>query len=432
MENIFVLSAIIAVLLFAFLFSGQWVGLALATVGIIMLVFMVGDGQVAMVGRLQFNIANMFILAAIPLFIFMGFIFINSGMTDLVYRAVSPVVSIFPGGLLHTNVVGGSVLGAACGTSVAGTVAITTVALPQLQKRQYDKTLTYGSLAAGGTMSALIPPSGTMIIYGAWVGESVGKLFMAGIIPGVIMTLAFMVYMGVRAVRNPHLAPKERVSIEVMLRGLLNIIPMIILVVGVLGSIYAGIATPTEAAGMGVFITLVLAAAYRRLNWQVIRTAAWEAAKLTCMVMLLVVGAQFFAMGISALRIPQTLTELLTHLEIDRTIILGSVMVLYIVLGMFMEATAILLMTLPLTYPVLMALGYNSVWFGIIVVVLVQVGLLSPPFGMDVFIVNKIAEEKNIGIGFRGAMPFMLIMLLESILLIAYPKIVTWLPSQML
>lgn len=422
----------VALILFLFLLSGQWVGIALATAGIIILVFMTGKGDIAMVGRLQFNMANSFVLGAVPLFIFMGYTLIHSRISDLVYQAVTPLVSRIPGGLLHTNVVAGSIFGATCGTSTAGTAAVATVALPQLRMRKYDKQLTYGSVAAGGTMSALIPPSLTFIVYGSTVGESIGALFIGGVIPGAIMTLLFMTYIGTRSIINPHVAPREDVAGMELLRGLLYILPVILLATVVLGSIYLGIATPTEAAAVGMVSAVILSAAYRRLNWEMMRKTIVDTVRLTCMVMLLIVGAQFFAMGISMLGLPAKMTAFFVTLPVHRLVVFSFVIVLYIVLGMFMEATAIILMTLPLTYPLAIGLGFSGVWFGVVLTVLVQVGLLTPPFGMDVFITHQISGEKDMAPAIRGAIPFALIMLVVVGLLIAFPNLATWLPSTML
>lgn len=431
MNNIFLTTGIIVVLLFLFLLSGQWVALVLATLGIIIAVFMIGDNQVAMVGRLQFNQANSFVLSAVPFFIFMGYVLIHSRLSDLVYRSVSPLVSFIPGGLLHTNVVAGAVFGATCGTSTAGTAAVGALAIPQLKERKYDRGLTYGSVAAAGTMSALIPPSLTFIVYGAIVNESVGRLFMAGILPGVVMTALFMIYIGIRTVINPAVAPKEKVKTKEMLVGLVGLLPVFIMVFVVLGSIYAGVATPTEAASMGGVGALVLAAAYRRLNKQVVMNALTDTVKLTCMVMILVIGAIYFSMALSILRLPRLLTVWLVSLPVHRMTIFALIIVFYIVLGMFMEGTAILLLSLPLTFPVAMSLNFDPIWFGVMVTVLIQVGLLTPPFGMDVFITHKISGEKNIMVAMKGAFPFMIMMLVTVIILMIFPQIATFLPSHM-
>lgn len=432
MENMWLLAVVVVLILFLFLLSGQWVGLALATTGIFIMVFLTPKTGIQMVGRLQFNMANNFVLGAVPLFIFMGYTLIHSRLSDLVYQAVTPIVSRIPGGLLHTNVVAGSVFGATCGTSTAGTAAVGTVAIPQLKKRGYDKQLTYGSVAAGGTMSALIPPSLALIIYGSVVGESIGALFIGGIIPGIIMTALFMMYIGTRALINPSVAPKEEVRGMELVRSILYILPIILLAVIVLGSIYMGVATPTEAAAIGMVSAVLLSAVYRKLNWRVMRGTIVDTVRLTCMVMLLVVAAQFFAMGISMLGLPTKMTAWFMSLLVHRLVVFSFVIVLYIVLGMFMESTAIILMTVPLTYPLVIALGFSGVWFGIVLTVLLQVGLLTPPFGMDVFITHQISGEKNMAPAIKGAIPFALIMLLVAGLLITFPRLATWLPSTMM
>ena len=432
MDSTLLMSVGIVLLLFLLLFSGQWIGMALATMGVVILVFFVGRHQVAMIGILQFNQANSFIFAAVPLFVFMGYLLIHSGLSDRIYMAVTPLVSFIPGGLLHTNVVGGAVFGACCGTSVAGAAAVGSVALPQLKKRNYDKQLSYGSLAAGGTMSAIIPPSIAFIVYGAWVQESVGALFIAGILPGVLMTALFMGYIAIRAIRNPSVAPRERVNTRQLLWGLVDMLPIGILVLAVLGSIYAGIATPTEAAGMGGVVAIGISASYRRLTWPVLRASILDTVKVTCMVMILVIGAQFFAIGLSMLKIPSELSAWLIALPINRYAILGLIIVFYFVLGMFMEGAAIMLLSLPVTYPVMMGLGFSSVWFGVIVTMMIQVGLLTPPVGMDVFIIHKLSGERDMSNAIRGALPFMVLMLITALLTIIFPEIATWLPSQML
>jgi C4-dicarboxylate transporter, DctM subunit len=432
MDDVVLTTLGIVLLLFLFLFSGQWIGLALASVGVIILQFMVGGNQLALIGRLQFNAANSFVFAAVPLFVFMGYVLIHSGISDLVYKAVTPLVSFIPGGLLHTNVVGGAVFGACCGTSVAGAAAVGSVALPQLKKRNYDRALSYGSLAAGGTMSALIPPSLAFVVYGAWVQESIGALFLAGIVPGIIMTGLFMLYIVVRTLRNPSVAPREVVAARELLRGLMGMLPVVLIVAAVLGSIYSGLATPTEAASVGSVAALAVSAGYRRLNAQVVRNAVSDTVKVTCMVMILVVGAQFLAIGLSMLRVPSALSAWLVALPLSKYFILGLIIIFYIVLGMFMEGTAIMLMSLPIAYPVMMALGFSSVWFGVIVVVMIQVGLLTPPVGVAVFIIHKLSGETDMTCAIRGALPFMLLMLFTAVIITIFPAVATWLPSAML
>lgn len=431
MDSMLGMSVIVIVLLFGFLLSGQWVGLALASAGICIFL-LIGDNQIDMVGRLQFNQANSFVLSAVPFFIFMGYVLIDSGLSDMVYESVSPLVSGIPGGLLHTNVVAGAVFGATCGTSTAGTAAVGALAIPQLKKRKYDKALTYGSVAAGGTMSALIPPSLPFIIYGAMVQESVGQLFISGIIPGIVMTVLFMLYIAARAIANPQLAPKETVDKRRLVRGLLGLLPVALMVFLVLGSIYGGIATPTEAAAMGGVGALALATGYRRMSWKVFKSATANTVKLTSMVMFLVIGAIYFSMALSILRLPSMLTSWIVTLPLNRIVIFSFVVVFYVVLGMFMEGTAILLLSLPLTYPVAMSLGFDPIWFGVVVVVLIQIGLLTPPFGMDVFIVHKLSGDQDILPAFRGSLPFMLLMIVVVVLLLVFPQLATWLPSKMI
>jgi len=433
MDSLLATALVLIVVLLGLLFSGQLIGLALASSGMFALLVLVGGGQIGMVGRLQFNIVNSFVVGAVPLFVFMGFVFIHSGIADRIYGAVTPLVSKFPGGLLHTNVVAGAVFGACCGSSIGGTAAVGSVALPQLKSRGYDRGLSYGSVAAGGSMSILIPPSVSFIIYGVFVGESIGALFIAGVVPGLLMTSLFMAYIVVRAVRNPKVAPTpQEIPGREILRGLVTVIPVFGTIFVVLGSIYLGVATPTEAASFGGVMALVNAAAYKRLTWDMIRRATTETVKVTCMVLILLVGAQFFSMGISMLRLPSTLAAWLVSLPVHPLVIVALVAVFYIVLGMFMEGMAIMLLSLPITFPIMMSLGYSPVWFGVLVTVFIQVGLLTPPVGVAIYITHKISGDTDMTTAIKGALPFAAVMLLTGILLVAFPWLATWLPSLMM
>jgi len=240
-----------------------------------------------------------------------------------------------------------------------------------------------------------------------------------------------MIYIAIRAIKNPKVAPKEKIAKSKLLYNLFSILPIILLIVSVLGSIYLGIATPTESSAIGASMAVIISICYKSLNWKVLKNTVVDTVRTTCMVLILVVGAQFFSMGISMLRIPSRLTVLVTSLPVDPIVIFMFIVLFYIVLGMFMEATPIQLMTLPLTYPIMMSIGYDSVWFGVIIVILTQIGCLTPPVGMDVFIVHKLSGEKDMTYAIRGAMPFALIMLGIVVLVTVFPGLVTWLPSRM-
>jgi C4-dicarboxylate transporter, DctM subunit len=430
MESLSLVIIVLVVVLFAALFSGLWIGLAVGLTGLVIHALFIG-GSLDYLGILQFNIFNSFLWTSMPLFMFMGNILFRCGLGDRLYNAVNPIVASFPGGLLHTNILSCAIFAATSGSSLATSATIGAIAIPELEKRKYNRTMTFGSLAAGGTLGILIPPSIPLIVYGAWVGESIGKLFMAGVIPGLLLTGLFMTFIAFASLLNPSLNPgREIFNLKAAVHGVKNLAPIGLLIFLVLGSIYLGITTPTEAAAVGCIGAMAIAALYRKLDWIGFKEALLETVSATGMILLCVVGTQIMAMVLADLRVPASIAEYVANAGVHKSFVFILVVLLYLVLGCFIDALSMTLLTLPITYPLMMQLGFDSVWFGIIVTMMSELALITPPIGMNLFIIHGVAKDKLSRVLF-GALPYVGIMLGTAALLYIFPEIAIWLPRQM-
>jgi len=433
MESAPAVLAITVGMILVLLANGMWIACALGVVGFILLAYFVGGGMVGMLGVIQFNSVAVFTFTMLPLFIFMGEIILRSGMSQRMYEGANTFVGFLPGGLLHTNIVACSIFAAVSGSSMATAATIGTVAVPELQKRGYDQKLLTGSLAAGGTLGILIPPSMGFIIYGVFVQESIGKLFMAGIFPGIILAGLFMLYIAIRSIIDPRVAPeRSKLSLKAMVAGFTNVMPFVVLMLMVMGTIYLGLCTPTESAAMGAVIATIFCALYRKLTWQVIKEASVAAAVLTAWALFIVIGAQIMAMGLSMLKVPAHVAATVASLEVNRLVILALVVFMYIILGMFLESISMMLLTLPVTYPLMMSLGFDSVWFGVVIVLMSEMALITPPVGLNLYVIHGITGRKYLDDIIKGSIPFFLCMLGFVAVLTAFPSLATWLPSQMI
>ncbi|UCH52006.1 MAG: TRAP transporter large permease subunit [Chloroflexota bacterium] len=409
------------------LLSGISIAIGLGIVGLVTLLIL-GHGA-TLIAYTPWVTSNSFILTAIPLFVFMGEILLHSGISEKIYRGASKYLAWAPGGLLHSNIGACSLFAAISGSSAATAVTIGTVALPELKRRDYSERLSLGSLAAGGTLGVLIPPSITMIVYGAIAEVSVGRLFAGGIIPGVILSLMFMIYIGIRAVRNPKLAPKEKAfSSKDLLLGFADLWPIFIIMSIVLGSIFTGFATPTEAAALGASGAIFIAIGYRRLTWHTLWLSLVNAVTTTCMVMFIVIGATMVGSVLSLAGTAEALGLFIAGLEMSPVGILIIVSLIYILLGCVMEGLSIVVVTTPVVLPAVVAIGFDPVWFGVLLVVLTETGMLTPPVGIILFIVQGMAASKLDEV-VMGAMPFFLILVLGLLLFIVFPSLVLWIPS---
>ncbi len=432
--DLWTLVAIYLGLTLVLLGSGMWVSLALAIVGIFGLTVMAG-GMEGLVGRTLFNSVNSFSLVAIPLFIFMGEFVICSGLGDGLYRGASRWTSIIPGGLTHSNIIACAFFAATSGSSLATAATIGAVAYPEQTKRGYDRKLVMGSLAAGGTLGILIPPSSIMIIYGSFVGESVGQLFIGGIIPGIIMSVTFMGWIMIAALVRPQWVPKREKLTRAYFRNALaafkDIWPVLVLAFTILGSIYLGFATPTESAAIATSMAIAFAAVKRRLNFQVFIAALKGTIRTTSMIGFIVAGATLMAMAMSMMKVPAQIVAFIQDLGVSRMMVWGCVVLMYVVLGMFLEGVSMMLLTLPVIYPILISLGFGSLWFGIQMVVLVEMSLITPPVGLCLYVIHGVGGGKRMQDSIIGIIPFFFCMVATLAALTAFPELITWLPSMM-
>lgn len=383
-------------------------------------------------GLVSWGSMNSFILTAIPLFILMAEIMLRSGLTTRVYQGLAQLVSRIPGGLLQTNIIGCAIFASISGSSITTAASIGGVALPQLQRLKYDPKLSAGSLAAGGTLGILIPPSLAMIIYSSFTETSVAKLFMAGVVPGLLLTFMFMAYIFVVALVRPEIAPKMPwPTLPQFLKALSDVVPFVLLVVFVLGTIYAGLATPTEAAALGCIAVLALCKLFGSMNWRIFNESLHSTVVVCGNIMFIVLAAYLFSYAISYAGIGESITSWVIGLKLNQTEFFIAVFVLYTILGCLVESVGMIVITVPLLFPLLPQFGIDPVWFGIILVVFVELGQISPPIGINLYVVQAMWNGKLSDV-VMGTIPFHIIMLVLLFMLVAWPQLALWLPGRMI
>src|SRR5690606_4954632 len=373
-------------------------------------------------GEVSWSTSNEFLMVAIPLFILLGEILLRSGMAEKMYGAMTLWLSWLPGGLMHANIGASALFAATSGSSVATAATVGTVAIPEIKKQGYNESLFLGSIAAGGTLGILIPPSINLIIYGVLTNTSVPKLYLAGILPGILLSTSFMLAIVIACIRRPAWGGKR-------IRGLVHLSAPLGIFLLVVGSIYAGIATPTEAAALGVVGALLLALTQGRLNLAMLRDALEGTMKSTAMIMLIVVGAAFLNFIMSATGLTNAITAAITGLGVSPMWMLVILVIFYLVLGCFMETLAMMITTIPIVAPIMIGLGFDPVWLGIVIIILVECALITPPVGLNLFVVQSLRTSGSMNDIMLGALPFVLMMLLFVGVLAVVPGLALWLPQ---
>lgn len=426
---------IIVPILLVLIASGMHIALAMGAVGLFIMEFMVGSGSsLAMLGRLQYNVvADNFPLVALPLFIFMGYLILRVGLAERIYVGSSSLVGFIPGGLLHANILSCSIFSAMCGSSVATAASLGSVAVPlQVDKHGYPPRAVMGSLAAGGTLGILIPPSITFVAYGVFVGESIGQLFAAGVVPGIVLALLFMLYIFVAAIVRPASSgPRVPFSLRSSLAGLMGMWPALLLIAAVITSIYSGFTTPTEAAAVGCVLAMAVGAWYRTLTWDAVWRAARSAVFTTCFIMLLIVTAQIVSLGLSMIELPQRLTLALAELGLPVATLFAVLVLIYLALGCFLEPASMLFLTLPIVHPLLTSMGFSSVWLGVVMVILVELANITPPVGFNLFVIQGVSGGRPMKEIILGVVPYWLCLFAMLAILYLVPDIALWLPGQL-
>ena len=420
-------------LLVGLLLMGLWIAFGLGLAGVVTLLLAGGLGALVPVGSIGWNTVESFVLTSVPLFILMGEVILKAGLSDSFYKSMAVWVHRLKGSLLQSNIMACAVFAAVSGSSVATAAAIGTVAIPEMLKRGYERRILFGSLAAGGTLGILIPPSIPMIIYGAMVEQSVERLFIAGVVPGVLLSLMFMAYIWARVAFDPGLAPREeeRVSWRERLASLAGLGPMVGLIVLVLGSIWLGYATPTEAAAVGAAAAIAVSLAVRRLTWRVFLETLTSTVRTTCMVLFIILGAQILSYALVKTGVSRALTAWVVGLGLSRWIFFAIVVLLYIFLGCIIDGVSMMVLTLPILYPIVMAQGFDPIWFGIVLVILIELGNITPPVGLNMFVIQALSGGRPISEIVWGSLPFGILMLVLIAVVCFAPGLILWLPSHM-
>jgi len=380
-------------------------------------------------GELTWSTTNNFILTAIPFYIMFGELLLRSGIAGRMYTALIPWLSWLPGGLMHSNVAACALFGSVSGSSVATAATIGVVAMGEIDKHKYNESLFLGTLAAGGTLGILIPPSINMIIYGVMTDTSVPKLYLAGFIPGFVLTVFFSLTVLIACIWRPHwggekIATSWRQGIPL----LPDLLPPLVLLMIVIGAIFFGIATATESAAVGIVGALAITAWRRRLSLVMLRDVCEGTVRTTAMVVAILVGAFFLNIVIQAIGLTQQLSRLITAYQLTPVQVLSAVIVLYLVLGTFMEELSMMISTIPITTPLIVQAGYDSVWYGVLIVLLIQTAMITPPFGINLFVIHGIRGRGTLSDVEKGAAPFVISLLLMIVLICIFPEIVMWLP----
>jgi tripartite ATP-independent transporter DctM subunit len=411
--------------------SGAVLGAALGLTGFMILAVYGGNAtQRGM--EAVWNILNSFTLTSVPLFILLGDVLVASGLSRGVYQAMAPLFSRLPGGLLHTNIAVCTLFGAVSGSSMSVAAAVGSVAYPELRDRGYQRGIVVGTLAAGGTLGLLIPPSLSLLIYGALTDTSVGKLFIAGILPGLLMAALFMLVVFWSARRNPSIAPEsgEKVPLLQALLELRKIWPLLTMIVAVLGSLFAGLATPTEAAAVGVAASIILGVTKGTLTPRQMLEALISTSKTFGVVAVVFIGAVILAQGIQLIGLPQDILKVVSAWGISKYMMLIVIVVIYLILGCFFDGLSMMIMTLPIVFPLMTSLGFDPVWLGVVITIMIEIGMLTPPVGMNLFVLTGITRgEVPLGEAARAAAPFWVMMLAGTAILTVFPSIATWLPT---
>ena len=431
MPEIFLTIFFISVLLF-FLGSGVWVALSMIGVSAIgMMLFTsrpVGDAMATTI----WGTSSSWTLTALPLFVWMGEILFRTKLSENLFKGLSPWMQKLPGGLIHVNVVGCALFAAISGSSAATVATVGKMSIPELRKRKYPEKILLGSLAGSGTLGLLIPPSIILIIYGVAVQESIAKLFIAGIIPGIMIAIIFMTYVIIWSLINKKQMPKisEKYSFLEKIKRSKQLLPVIILISGVIGSIYTGVATATEAASLGVVGSLILSYFQKSLNLKTFKSSLLGATKTSCMIAFILAGSTFLSLAMGFTGLPRNLATWIQTMDLSPYFLIFVLMIFYIILVMFLDGISAVVLTMAVIEPMIRQAGFDMIWFGIFLVIVVEMAQITPPVGFNLFVLQGMAN-RDMGFIAKSAFPLFLLMILAVIIVVIFPEIALWMPEQM-
>ena len=426
------ITALLVATLFLILGSGVWIGLTLSGVAWIgMQLFSSRPAGDAMAVTI-WGSSSSWTLTALPLFIWMGEILFRTRLSQDMFKGLAPWVQSLPGRLLHTNVIGCTIFAAVSGSSAATCATIGKMTLPELTRRGYPENMVVGTLAGASTLGLLIPPSIIMIVYGVAADVSISQLFIAGVLPGILLAVLFSGYIALWALRHPELVPKsiEQFTFLEKISASRSLIPVVLLIAAVLGSIYSGIATATEAAAVGVAGSLILSAVQGSMDWQTFKDALMGATRLYCMIALILAGAAFLTLSMGYIGLPRHLAEWIGSLGLNQAQLVVALALFYIVLGCFLDGISMVVLTMGVLMPTVQAAGIDPIWFGIFVVLVVEMAQITPPVGFNLFVLQGMTGRELTWIA-KVAMPMFFLMCVAVALICLFPGIVTWLPQQM-
>jgi C4-dicarboxylate transporter, DctM subunit len=421
------------IVLVALMFLKIPVGFVMALVGLLGFAFLVSwDAALNLMAQDFSSIFGSYNLTVIPLFVLMGQLAHHSGMSGRLFHAAYRFLGTLPGGLAVATIGACAGFSAICGSTSATAATMAAVALPEMKKYNYDPALATGVVAAGGSLGILIPPSTIFIVYGIMTEQSVGKLFLAGVMPGILMTILFIATVFIWTWNRPDLAmPGARFTLREKIASLAGVVETLILFVAVMGGLFIGFFTPTEAAAIGAFGTLLIAVVGRHLSWKGFAQSLVETTRVSCMILVIVAGATVFGHFLAITRIPFDVGNWVMGLQIPPWAVMGLIILVYLLLGCLMDSLAMIMLTIPIFFPVITALGYDPIWFGVIIVLVTGMGVITPPVGINVYVVAGVARDVPLHVIFRGALRLLAAQVVTAILLILFPQIALWLPAMM-
>jgi C4-dicarboxylate transporter, DctM subunit len=421
------------VALFALMLVRVPVGMAMGLVGVSGFAYLVnGDAALKIIGHTSMRTVTDYTFGIIPMFLLMGAFVSNSGMSRELFRAANSFVGHFRGGLGIATIAACAGFAAISGSSVATAATFATVAYPEMRRYNYPQSFATGVIAAGGTLGAMLPPSTVLAVYGIITEQDIGKLFIAGIIPGLLAaTMDMLTVVAIGRLRPDFLPVAPRHSWKERLIGLRDVWAMLLLFIFVIGGLYGGLFTPNEAGGFGAIGALLIGVVRGKLTGVEIRRSLLQAVRTAAAVLTVLIGALLFGYFLTVTQTPQKVTAFLTALGLGRYGVLALIMLMYIVLGCLMDSLAMIILTIPIIFPVIVQLGFDPIWFGVIIVMTVELGLIHPPVGMNVFVIKSVVQEVTFSTIFRGVLPFIVTDLIRLVILIAFPILALWLPSHM-
>ncbi|MBN2061145.1 MAG: TRAP transporter large permease [Deltaproteobacteria bacterium] len=429
-----ILTGIIGIsILLILMFAGTPIGIAMLLVGSVGFVYLVKlSGALHILSSVPYGLISNYDYCVLPLFLLMGTIILNAGFGKHLFRFAYTLVGRMTGGLAIATVFACGIFAAVSASSIACAMTIGLIAIPEMRKYNYDNALCAGAVAAGGTLGILIPPSGIFIIYGIMTEQSIAELFVAGMVPGIILTLLFFAMINIWSRINPAIAPRgQSATFREKMASFVGCSDIMVLIILVLVGLIIGWFTPTEAGAIGAFGAILLSLIKKKLTWVGFKDAVIDAIQNTGMIFTIVMGALVFNAFFAVTTIPMELAEWVGRLALPPPVIMIIILVLYISLGTFLEELSMILLTLPIFYPIVITIGYDPIWFGVVVVLIVEMGMISPPVGMTMFVVKGIAPEIPIGVIFKGVLPFLISVFVLMFLIIAFPQIVLFLPRLM-